>query len=228
MVIRIGLLIALLFLSLHVQAKGFTAQVDRLSVGLTDHVQLVLTLADTQGGRPDTSVLDKDFTILQRSQSSNLKVVNGVVSQEVRWTFLLAPKRKGTLIIPAFTSGSFKSVPISIEVGDAPVDQSTSDAVLLEVEVKPLNPYVKGQAIYTQRLYFSGQLVGNASLDKPKLAEGDAEIIFLGSSNPRYINRNGKPYQLIERYYSVFPNSAGELLFAPSVFRGSIATDSAI
>ena len=225
MVVRLGLLITLLCLSLSVYAKGFTAQVDRFSVGMGDHIQLVLSLDDIQGGRPDVSALDTDFTILRRSQSSNMRIINGIVSQEVKWIFLLSPNRKGTLTIPSFTTGNFNSESIDIEVGDAPVAQSTSDEVLLEVEVKPLNPYVKSQAIFTQRLYFAQQLVNNASLDQPKLEKGDADIIFLGSSNPSFVKRNGRSYQMIERYYAVFPRSEGELVFAPSVFRGSVADE---
>lgn len=222
MVIRFGLFILLLCLSLNVFARGFTAQVDRLTVGMGDHIQLVLSLEGVQGSRPDVSALDTDFTILQKSQSSSVKVTNGVVTQEVKWVFLLSPNRKGVLTIPSFTAGNFKSESIDIEVGDAPVNQSTSDDVLLEVEVKPLNPYVKGQVVYTQRLYFARSLVNDASLDKPKLDKGEAEITFLGSSNPRRVKHNGRSYQMIERYYSIFPTSAGELLFSPSVFRGSV------
>ncbi|PWQ94138.1 BatD family protein [Leucothrix arctica] len=223
MVVRLGLLITLLCLSLSAYAKGFTAQVDRFSVGMGDHIQLVLSLDDIHGSRPDVSALNKDFTILRTSQSSNMRITNGIVSQEVKWIFLLSPNRKGTLTIPSFTTGGFKSEVINIEVGDAPVAQSTSDEVLLEVEVKPLNPYVKSQAIFTQRLYFAQELVNNASLGHPTLEKGDAEIIFLASSNPSYVKRNGRSYQMIERYYAVFPSSDGELVFAPSVFRGSIA-----
>ncbi len=225
MVVRFGLLMALLCLSLNSFANGFSAQVDRFSIGMGDHIQLVLTLGDIRGQRPDISALDKDFTIIRKSQSSSMNINNGVVSQEIKWVYLLAPNRKGTLTIPSFTSGSFKSEAIDIEVGDAPVSQSSTDDVLLEVEVKPLNPYVKGQAIYTQRLFYAKQLVNSASLSEPTLEKGDAEVVFLSSSNPKYVKRNNRTYNMIERYFSVFPSSEGELLFAPSVFRGSIADE---
>ena len=207
MVVRFGLLMALLCLSLNSFANGFSAQVDRFSIGMGDHIQLVLTLGDIRGQRPDISALDKDFTIIRKSQSSSMNINNGVVSQEIKWVYLLAPNRKGTLTIPSFTSGSFKSEAIDIEVGDAPVSQSSTDDVLLEVEVKPLNPYVKGQAIYTQRLFYAKQLVNSASLSEPTLEKGDAEVVFLSSSNPKYVKRNNRTYNMIERYFSVFPSS---------------------
>ncbi|RVU81449.1 protein BatD [Leucothrix sargassi] len=223
MVKRLLFIALVLGLSSSLFAKGFTARVDRLSIGLGEQLQLVLQLEDAQGSRPDISSLENDFTILKRSQSSNVRVINGIVSQEIRWSYLLSPRRKGTLTIPSFVSGNLKSEAIEIEVGDMPVAQSTTDEVILEVEVAPLNPYVKGQVIYTQRLYFAQRLVSNASLDKPKLETGEAEIIQIGSTNPKNVTRNNRIYSLIERYYVVIPKKAGELSFQPSVFRGSIA-----
>jgi len=212
-------------LSLSVWAGSLTAQVDRFELGINETVQLVVTLSGEKGQRPDLKALYQDFSIEQHTQSSSVSIVNGAVKQQVKWIFLLSPNRKGVLQIPALTVGSLSSKPIEIKVGDSPAAQSSSDDVLMEVEVRPLHPYVKGQVVYIQRLYYARPFVDNASISSPKISQGEADIEFLGSSNPRNVKHNGRPYQLIERYYVVFPKHAGALYFEPSVFRGSLASN---
>ena len=224
MVARLFLLLALLLLSSALLAKELIATVDRKQLGYDEQLALTVTLSGTRGQRPDTAGLLKDFSIERQTQSTNFTVVNGVASYKTSWAFLLSPNRKGALTIPALTSGRFSSQPIAITVTDMPVAQSTSDDVLMEVELSPSNPYVQSQVTYVQRLYFSRRLVDNASISSPKLSQGDADIQFWGSSDPRYVTHNNRPYQLIERYYVVYPRKPGVLEFEPSVFKGSLAS----
>ena len=227
MVNRLLAVIVLLMLSSLAFAADLTARVDRFEIGIDESVELTVTLADAKGQRPDLTELLKDFSIVQHSQGSNLSVDNGVMSTQANWIFLLSPNRKGTLSIPAFKIGSLSTDPIEIKVGDNPVAQSTSGDLLMEVEVKPLHPYVQGQVIYIQRLYYSRPLVDSASISRPKISKGEGEIEYLGFSGPRYVTHNGRPYQLRENYFAVFPKQAGPLHFEPSVFRGSLASSNA-
>ena len=224
MVVRIVLLLSLLLLSSISIAKGLTARVDRTQVGLGESIELIVAMSDIRGDRPDTAELQKDFSIERQSQGSNVQIINGVVSHEARWTFLLSPNRKGKLTIPALKVGRYRTNPIEITVTDTPVAQSTSDDVLMEVELSPADPYVQSQVAYIQRLYFSRPLVDSASISSPKLSKGEADIQFWGSSDPRYVTHKNRPYQLIERYYLVYPQKAGVLEFEPSIFNGSLAS----
>ncbi|PID44756.1 MAG: hypothetical protein CSB48_00615 [Proteobacteria bacterium] len=224
MVGRLLLFLILTVFSSLAGANTLKAQVDRTEIGLGESVQLSVILSGANGQQPDLRGLSKDFSIEQSSQSSSISVVNGSVSQQTHWTFLLTPNHKGTLTIPALSVNGLSTDPINIVVGDEPVAQSSSDDVWMEVEVRPLHPYVDGQVIYIQRLYYSRPLVDHASISQPKITQGQVDIVFIGSSNPRYVKKNGRPYQLIERYYAVFPKQPGVLQFAPSVFRGSLAS----
>lgn len=224
MVVRGVVAAILLLLSSLVHSRELTAQVDRFEIGINETLQLMVTLSGAKAKRPDLTELYNDFSIDNHSQSSNITVVNGVMSQQVRWSFLLSPNRKGTLTIPSLSADGLSTKPIDIKVTDGPVAQSTTDDVLMEVEVRPLHPYIGGQVIYIQRLYFSRPLVSSASISRPKISQGDVEIELLGSSNPRPVKHNGRPYRLIERYYAVFPKTTGVLHFEPSVFRGSLAS----
>ncbi len=224
MVKRFIVFFSLLFIVSLVSAKGLSSRVDRMQVGLGEQVELTVTLSGVRGQQPDTRELLKNFSIDRQSQSTSMQVINGVVSQEARWTFLISPNRKGKLVIPSLKVGRFSSDPIEITVTDMPVAQSTSDDVLMEVELSPENPYVNSQLAYIQRLYFSRPLVDSASISKPKLSKGDADIQQWGASDPRYVTHNNRPYQLIERYYLIYPRKSGTLEFEPSVFSGSLAS----
>lgn len=224
MVNRILVILFLLIFSSGVFAKELVARVDRFEIGINESIELAVIMVDARGQRPDLSELLKDFTVDRHTQSSNFTLRNGAMSQQIQWTFLLSPTRKGTLVIPALKSAGLSTDPIEIKVGDQQVAKSTSDDALIEVEVKPLHPYVQGQVVYIQRLYYSRPLVDNASISSPKISMGEAEVEFLGSTNPRYVKHNGRSYQLIERFYAVFPKQAGPLHFEPSVFRGSLAS----
>ena len=224
MVKRFLLFFSLLFIASVVSAKGLSSRVDRMQLGLGEQVELTVTLSGVRGPKPDTSEILNNFSIDRQSQSTSMQVINGVVSQEVRWTFLLSPNRKGKLIIPALKVDRFSSDPIEITVTDMPVAQSTSDDVVMEVELRSENPYVNSQLAYIQRLYFSRPLVDSASISKPKLSKGDADIQQWGASDPRYVTHNNRPYQLIERYYLIYPRKSGTLEFEPSVFSGSLAS----
>lgn len=224
MVMRLILLVSLLLISAVTSAKGLTASVDRNQLGLGEQLELTVTLTDIKGQRPDTSDLLQDFSIDRQSQRSNYQLINGVLDQEASWIFTLSPNRKGQLTIPAFKVDRFSSDPIVITVTDMPVAQSTSDDVLMEVAVSPASPYVQSQVAYIQRLYFSRPLVDRAAISRPKLSKGDADIEFWGASDPRYVTHKGRPYQLIERYYIVYPRKVGVLEFEPSAFNGSLAS----
>ena len=224
MVKRFLLFFSLLFIASVVSAKGLSSRVDRMQLGLGEQVELTVTLSGVRGPKPGTQEILNNFSIDRQSQSTSMQVINGVVSQEVRWTFLLSPNRKGKLIIPALKVDRFSSDPIEITVTDMPVAQSTSDDVLMEVELRSENPYVNSQLAYIQRLYFSRPLVDSASISKPKLSKGDADIQQWGASDPRYVTHNNRPYQLIEHYYLIYPRKFGTLEFEPSVFSGSLAS----
>ena len=225
MVRRVLILLGFLLISSFAQAKGLSASVDRMQVGIGEQVELTVTLSGIRGQRPEISGLLKEFSIDSQSQSQSVQIINGIVSKEVRWVFLMTPNRKGDVTIPEFKVGRFSSDAINIKVTDMPVAQSSSDDVLMEVDLSPEGVYVQSQVAYVQRLYFSRSLVGNASISTPKLSKGDADIQFWGSSDARNVVHNNRQYQLIERYYLVYPRKAGVLEFEPSVFNGSLASN---
>ena len=65
---------------------------------------------------PDLSVLDPDFSIVDRRVQRSRSVINGRSRERVRLTLMLLPKRAGTLEIPAISLGSESTRPLTLTV----------------------------------------------------------------------------------------------------------------
>lgn len=93
------------------------ATVDRTRIESDETFVLTLTTDKTKMfSSPDIQPLEQDFVILGRNQSSQTSIINGQSSSSTRWNYTLAPRREGTLTIPAIRLGKEVSQPISIEV----------------------------------------------------------------------------------------------------------------
>ena len=104
--LKLIILFGLLFLSLWaprpVAAQDdevdFSAEVDRKIVTTSDMITLQLFLRGTYRnyGHPDLSRLE-EFNILSSGQSNSISFVNGSLTSEVIYTYILQPVRAGLL-----------------------------------------------------------------------------------------------------------------------------------
>ena len=80
-------------------ATGIAAQLqavpDRTKVGLEESFTIELRSTGSVDGAPDLSVLEKDFEILGRSQSSQIQIVNGDMSRIATWSISLMARSEG-------------------------------------------------------------------------------------------------------------------------------------
>ncbi|QQD17391.1 protein BatD [Spongiibacter nanhainus] len=186
------------------------ASVDRQQLSADETLTLSLT-ADSMlfSDEPDVSALENDFHILNRQQSSRTHIINGKANSSRQWDYTLAPKREGTLTIPALPMGKYQTRPITVTVTDAPARSATgSEQVYLESDITPRRAYVQSQLEYTVRVFTSVNFL-DASLESPELE--DAVVESLGEN--RYSKEiNGRYYQVIERRYAIFPQTSGELI----------------
>jgi len=100
------------------------ATVDRTRIVAGESIQLRVTVTggDTE---VDTSAIE-DFEVHSRGTSSHIQFINGRMSREVVYSYLLIPRRQGTLSIPALMAEidgqEYRTTPITITVA-----QHTSD-----------------------------------------------------------------------------------------------------
>lgn len=96
------------------------ARLSQESTAIDQPVQLVL---EAEGGgdlRPDLSVLEQDFQILDRRSQSSVSIRNGRRSERHSLTLMLLPRRNGELQIPSIAFGSERSPPLRLTVTGEP------------------------------------------------------------------------------------------------------------
>ncbi|MEO5334204.1 MAG: BatD family protein [Magnetococcus sp. YQC-5] len=200
------------------EAGDIQVRVSRNPVALSESFSLRFEAADNPDGEPDFTPLEKDFEILDRSQSTNFQFINGQKSQSITWTLELMPKRAGALVIPPIAFGKDRSTLMTITVQQGrstnPDDQaadSNQNGVLLEAEVSTHTPFVQEQTILTIRFLQAVQ-IASASMNDPVVGSGDAMMEKIGEDQTYETQRNGRHYRVTERHYILFPQRSGKLV----------------
>lgn len=209
---------------------GFAAAIevtaDRNPVQSNESFQLLFSTREDPDGDPDFSVLERDFEILGKSQSSHVSMINGEFSTTLTWTLTVMAKRAGDLEIPPVPFGRDRSSPAAVTVTgkDAKTPDAAADADLfMKVEAGSKNPYVQSQVIYTLRLYRRVD-IAQASLGEPELA--DAVIEKLGDDVNYTTRYNGEQFLVTERKYAIFPQKSGLLTILPLELTAQVVVSS--
>ena len=219
-VVTLAMLASLLFSPvLHAAVQ---AMLDRYQAYEGD--QLTLTIeADTRDpGEPDLAPLSKDFRILGKNASTQVRIVNGQRSDKVSWRIGLEPLRLGKLQIPPIRVGREQTQALEVTVSEVPEEIAALQAQQLFIEAEADSKqknYVQQQIPFRVRLYNDGSLIGG-ELAEPQVE--NAVIERLGDEVRYSTTRNGRRYQVIERRYVISPERSGELRIAPVGFRGEI------
>ncbi len=228
MVMRLfnSLLILALVLSPVVSlAAQLEAVPDRTRVGLEESFTLELRASGSLDGDPDLSVLDKDFELLGRSQSSQVQIVNTDISRTTTWSLSLLARSAGRKTIPAICVGDDCSKPVIIDV--LPDGQSSNGAagesdLFLEVSAVPDKLWVQSQLLYKVRILTRLNFL-QASLSEPEPSGVEAVVQKLGEDRNYETERNGLRYRVIERSYAIFPQQSGRLTIPEIRFGAQVA-----
>jgi hypothetical protein len=112
-----GLMLAVA-LTAWVRGATVTATVDPTDISLGDSTQLTVTVS---GGASQPTVPKVDgLEIIGVGESTQMEIVNGVVTQNSSRTYSITPQRAGTFTIPALQSGDAKSQSITLNVAAGP------------------------------------------------------------------------------------------------------------
>jgi len=218
------LLTWLLALTLGVEAlaAGLVARLDRSRVVEGDAVVLTLAASGDSSGLPDLTPLQKDFDLLNQSQSTHMQIINGRSSSGREWQLTLMPKRSGKIEIPAIAFGAGASKPLTLDVVPAAqaAKQGMPRPVLVEVDAEPRQPYVQQKVNYTVRALFAVPLSAAPSLSEPQVT--NAIVRRLGEDKRYETQRNGQQFQVLERRYAILPQYSGELRIAAPVLNARV------
>lgn len=215
---RLLLLCGLLIAPFTAWAAELTAALDRNEIQQTETVQLTIHLNGYDASSdPDLKPLMRDFEVLGSAKSSQLSVINGQSSQQMEWQITLAPRRSGSLTIPAIQVGSLTTQPLTLIVSKASGQPGKTDTLFLEVQAQPKQPYVQSQVLYSARLYVA-EALQSGSLTDPVVP--NAIVLRLGSDRTYQTTRNGRRYQVVERFYGIFPQKPGTITITSPTFLG--------
>ena len=216
------------------EENPLTVDVDRTDLG--DNETLTLTVTVRLGSvnlntpKPELPQLE-DFNVISSGTSSQISIVNSVMSTTAVYTYRLQPLHSGELQIGPVSltvSGeTYQSDPITINVYESgtqppgsenPAVQSPNELsgqdFYIEAEVDKTTPY-QGQAVlYTFRLYQAVEFNEQPTYSPPDFTGFWAEK--QDGQNQFTSQLAGRTYRITELQTLLFPNEAGEITIKPA------------
>lgn len=203
------LLFCILF-SGYINAATITVQLDRNTISINESLSLIFEATGSVDEDPDFSPLEKDFDILNRSQSSNISYINGNYKKSQTWTLNLMAKQEGVLTIPSISFGKDTSPQARITVkAAAKADPATQD-IFIEAEISSNEAYVQQQIIFTMRLLTAVNL-SSVNFSDLKTENVDTRIEALSDGKQYRTQRGNRTYLVVEKKYALFPQQQGTL-----------------
>ncbi len=210
-------------------AVNITVKTSQNPVALDDSFHLIYEADNNVDGNPDFSPLERDFDILNSSQSTNMRLINGHYSLKKTWDLALIARNIGNFTVPSISFGKDKSPSIRLRIkknvaagGTQPNGQADIPAkIFLESSVDTKTVWIQAQIVYSVRLLRTVGITG-ASMTEPTTSDPDAIIQKLGNDTNYQTRRNGIQYDVIERRYAIYPQHSGKLTIKPVTFEGRI------
>jgi hypothetical protein len=212
-------LFSIFLLPAHADVK---AVADRTVLYMNESLTLELTQTKTKTGKPDFSILEKDFSIMSQSQSQQYNIINGKSSSKRVWTVYLMPKKSGEIIIPPLSIGKESSSPIPLVIHKPAQDKSTSaqsltttiptnQDVFIDVFINPEEEvYVQQKIDLHIRIYFHNNIhLSNMALGSLVIDDVIMEQTGEDKQYTKIVNK--QTYNVIERNYALFPQKSGNL-----------------
>jgi hypothetical protein len=203
-----------------------SAEVDRTTLAPGESLQLQVTV---KGGKGDVDLSGlTDFKVLSSGTSSSIQIINGHMSRQQTYTYLLMARRRGRLTIPALPvevdGRTYRSEPITITVSNQPDSGDAGTAARekeawVTAEVSNPTPYEGQQIIYAFRLYNSVQ-IDDAKFQPPEFDGFSSKEVKDRRSFRKLIN--GREVVVTEIDYALTPLKAGEQTLEPAVLQVNI------
>ncbi len=233
---RVWLFVVLMLGLVAAADANVKVSVDRTKVYEGDSINLTVKVEGTnEYPGVNLGTLNELFTIVSGpTQSSNMRWVNGVMSSDVTVSWMLIPKRKGTLEIQplTITSGgkTYRSNPISITVherssgarGNSGQAQIPEQDFFLEADVDKTQPYRGEQVTLTYTLYSrTGEITELKLLEDPRFKGFWFEDLYKPASYKiSEVRRGGeRMYAVTIRKVALFATQSGKITLEPIVAR---------
>ena len=209
-----------------ISTAELNVKIDRSELNIDEAFELSISSSSATSGNIDISPLQQDFEILDQYKQSSVRIINGDMSQSTTWTYTLVAKKAGKITIPVITVGNEVTKVREIIIKEGVTQGNGHQDIIVEAEIEQKSSYVQGQFIYIQRLLYARPFRSDSTLTRPRLKGGRAEIEPLGNTPERIVKRNGQDYRMLTRRFAIIPQESGKLVFAPSMFSGTMRRSS--
>ncbi len=221
--------IVLWWVALPLWAGSLTAELDKNLGTIDDQFILTLSVNGKANGKPQLPPI-AGLEINAAGTSHNTSWVNGVVTREVRYRFVLIPTREGVYRIPSLElevdNELVRSVPLTLTVRTAaapPPGGLEQRAMFITRSFAPERAYVGEQIIETIKIFYRVKLLDAARQEVEML---NFEVFELGKERNYRRVIDGTTYSIIEVKRVLIPLKAGKQLQVPRyVLNTVIAAD---
>ena len=214
------------------------ASIDRDSIGLDEQATLVVVVAGRDQNLPAPKLPTLPmFEVYSQGHSTNISIVNGVVTASNTYRYMLLPQKPGTFpidqIAVVYNNRRYKAEALELTVlkkgtsvsprleNQASQTDGKSKDYFLEAVVDKTNPYVNEQVTLTLKFYIAVQYYGSPELTEPSTTGFWTELV--GNKAPYFQKINKRNYKVIERKYALFPTQTGELTVGRATIRTTVA-----
>ncbi len=182
-------------------------------VGEFEPVTLTINARGNEDAEPDMSALESDFEITSSGTQSRFEIINGRFNSSKQWTFVLMPKRSGTINIQPIPVGNQQTNGLRLSV--RPVSKAERDLVgktaFFETITSHDTQYPQAAIYITRRMLYTAQAqIPSVPKDKALQIE-NATVIPLASVESLQENRNGEMYYVMQWRFVVFAEKSGTL-----------------
>ncbi|MFT5047072.1 MAG: hypothetical protein ACI8UP_004057 [Porticoccaceae bacterium] len=173
----------------------------------------------------DLSSLRKDFEVVQRSSSREIRSIlqagSGLQTTSfVTWALELVPRETGIFTVPPVQVGNVSSQSHTLTVNELPTGASRD--IFVEAVVDTKTPWVQSQVLMTLKVFQALEIV-DGGLDVPE-AE-NLVVERLGDDVRTNEIRDGRQYTVTTRRFALFPQKSGELILEPITLSISVPAD---
>ncbi|MBL32002.1 MAG: hypothetical protein CMP62_04690, partial [Flavobacteriales bacterium] len=213
-----------MFLTQVIVSQNFEVSVSQNKVGLHETFEISFTLDGS--GKNFSPPPFSNFQILRGpSKSSSTSIVNGSMSQELTYTYVLKPKKVGVFtILPASIKSKGKTIgtkPITVQVQkqSAPKKPNTpyniaSRKVHLNVTANKSTCYVGEPIVLTYTLYFNLN-VGSLSPNSMKYTNFWANELEVNSETIKRVYKGQNYNSAIIKQVALTPQESGSQSIDP-------------
>lgn len=244
-VYALAVCIAAFCISGYAQSLSISASVDRQTISMDDQLTLRVDVSGQASNIPQPQLPPLDgFHAYSSGRSQSISIVNGQVSSQVSFTYILAPKSAGTFTIGpvSITAGgqTISTQPISVTVtasapgapgqrapaqrGSAPVQRAPSGIqdrdLFITTDVDKKRVFVNERIVLTFRFFRRVNLLSQPSYQAP-----DTTGFWSEDLPPQKNYRttvDGLEYLVIEINTALFPTAPGNFTIGPAALQVSV------